>query len=887
MTHPFGELLKQYRKRKPGLSQARLAHHIGYDEAVLVRMSQGKKDLTGPSGRDRVVSLIEILRIEGVLSTLDEANALLATAGLPPLYAGISVERKLIQALRSTTIRGHTSVSQAPTPHYTLPAPVSSFIGRDHEVADVTHLLRSARLITLTGAGGSGKTRLALESGSQLAGAFAHGVCFVELAPVRKADDVVPAIARALNVHESPGTPLLDLIRRFLASKSILLLLDNFEHVLESALKVTEMLVAAPNVKVLATSREPLRLSGEHVYFVEPLELPRAVELFSQRAQSMNPEFRLNDGAVPIVTDICRRMDCLPLAIELAAARMREFSPAGLLENLNQRRGLSVLTDAPRDVPARHQTLRNAIAWSFDLLDHDEQRVLRALGVFFGGAEFEQIAITGGWHEEPAALPLLSEKLRALVDKSFVRAAQQPDGATRYLLLELIREFVTEHLLAHGVLNAAQRAHAGAFLCLAREGMWAIRSHEQLRWHDRFERDYPNFREALTWSFGDAGSDLLGCQLVEALAYFWFIATRYVSEMRAWIVKAHAVNPLGLPPSVRGGVCASLIINGYVFPFAEWVVAGEEALTCYNKMPDIQGTAIAKYGIGAGLLMVDPHDARGPGILQECLALCQQEGNEWLRSHALQALVVNAMDANDMVQAENFNREMLQACRAVGNLVEVSVALWQLADLITRLGRYQEANEFLREAILLARQLDSTQDMLRAQSLLGNNMRALGDTDGAIQVIEACLVLARSQRPVYEVVQPLIFLGRAENERGNHANADALFGEAVQIMRASNWPSQSYFGVLSAFAIAADLQGDAIASARLWGAADMLRATSTISSLPQDIWEYAPCISNVRAALGDTAYASAYAEGQALTLDQTLTIGLSRYNASTDSGASG
>lgn len=593
MSHPFGELLKQYRRRKPGLTQQRLAHRIGYDEAVLVRMSQGKKDLMGPSGRDRVVRLIETLHDEGVLHTLDEANALLATAQLPPLYGGIPIEHALIQIL-VPGVESALSVSTG----YSLPSPASSFIGREDELTTIAHIMQSARLVTLTGSGGTGKTRLALEVGSKQSNAFTHGACFIGLAPVRQADDVIPAIAKSLDVHESPGTPLLDSVKRSLANKSALLLLDNFEHVLDSAMTVSELLMAAPKLKVLVTSREPLRLSGEHLYVVEPLVLLSAVELFVQRAQSVKPSFNINGNMSSIVIDICRRMDCLPLAIELAAARVRQFSPAALLANLNARGSLGVLTDAPRDAPSRHRTLRNTIAWSYDLLSHDEQRMLRVLGVFVGGAEVDQIAlvINGGLEDELTSDKLaLSAHLQSLVDKNLVRVVEQSDGTSRYFLLELIREFVLEQLQIRGDLNATRRSHAQAFLKLALASQLAIRSHAQLKWNERLERDYPNFREALTWSFDENGSALIGCQLVEGLTYFWFTATRYLAETRAWIMKARAVSKDNLPPSVLGDVCASVIINSHVWSFVDCVEAGREALVHYGVTQDLQGITVAKY----------------------------------------------------------------------------------------------------------------------------------------------------------------------------------------------------------------------------------------------------------------------------------------------------
>jgi predicted ATPase len=876
MSHPFGELLKGYRQRKRGLSQERLAHMIGYDQAVLVRMSQGKKDLTGPSGRDRVVSLIEALRQENALHTLDEANKLLAAATLPPLYDGLPLERALIRVLLPSNKQDQAAsalTAQRTIWRFNLPAPVASFIGRTSEIEDVVHMLKTARLVTLTGAGGSGKTRLALEAGQRCAETFSNGVCWMALAPVRHADDVLPAFAQLLRIHEVQGTPLIELVKQFLANKSLLLLLDNFEHVLDSAPLVTEILMAAPNVSVLATSREPLRLSGEQVYAVEPLALESAVELFVQRARALAPRFQLTDQVEPTVRDICRRMDCLPLAIELAATRVQQMSPEALLAAINQQRGLGLLTDAPRDAPSRHRTLHNTIAWSYGLLSQDEQRLLRTLGVFVGGAEIEQIAFIGDWQLEDEQMSLHAD-LQSLVDKSLARAVAQADGTVRYLLLELIREFALAQAELSGEMALMQRSHAQGYLGLAREGMWAIRSHQQLYWHERFERDYPNFREALTWSFGEYGDVLLGCQLVEALTYFWFVATRYMSEMRAWIVRAYAVQPSVVPPSLRAGVCACLIMNGYVFPFAEWIVAGREALMNFSEINDVRGIAIAKYGIGSGLLGVNPHDEEGLSTLNKCLSLCRDEDNAWLRSHALQALVLHCMDTGDMPRAESVNYEMVEACRKAGNIVEESVALWQFGDLLTRMQRFDEANEHLHEATRLARQMDSPQDIVRAQCLLASNMRAMGDLESAIQVIEACITLAHDQLPLSDLVQPLIVRSKVEAELGHYKNAEALRGEAMQIMRQLDWPARAYLELLSSCAVAATLQGNMASAVRLWGVADVSWSNTMTTHLPQDTWEYAPYLAKTRAALGEAAYEAAYAEGRAMPLEQAIEYAL-------------
>lgn len=878
MSHPFGELLKQYRRRKPGLSQERLAHRIGYDEAVLVRMSQGKKDLTGPSGRDRVIRLIEALHDEGTLHTQTEANALLAAAALPPLYVGIPVERMLLQNLRPDAAAAALPTGQLSPIRYTLPAPVSSFIGREHDIAEIAYRFKSTRLLTLTGAGGSGKTRLALVAATQQLDAFLYGVCFVGLATVRQAKDVLATIALALDVRESPDMPLLDSIKRFLANKSLLLLVDNVEHVLESATVITDMLVAAPNLKVMATSREPLRLTGEYLYSVEPLSVNHAVELFTQRAQAVKPGFRVTASLEPIVIDICRRMDCLPLALELAAARVRQFSSTQLLANLNEQSRLSILINAPRDAPARHRTLRDAIAWSYALLSPHEQQALCALSVFVGGGELEQIALIQ--KDFPNASLDQQETatcVQSLVDKNLVRTIEQPNGIARYFLLELIREFSLEQLQEREALNTLRQAHAQAFLQLARAGMWEMRSHAQLFWHDRIERDYPNFREALTWSFDQAGSPLIGCQLVEALTYFWFIATRYLSETQAWTEKARAVPTDGLPSEVVGGVYASIIVNGHLWPFADWVATGRAALVHYSATQDVRGIAIAKYGLGAGLLGINPHDEEGLRVINECLALCRKTENEWMESHALHVLARHFDALQNHTLSEKLHRDMVGIRRRLGNVMEISIGLWQLADVVSRMNRLHEANDYLKESAALARQLDSPQDVLYAERIFGNNLRLLGDVCGAIQVLRQCVALARSRLPANDLFYSLILLSKAHIDDGNHVNAYSLLDEACQIIRQYNWPvqNQAWRDVLDGFATVLAIRGNAETAAQLWGTADVLWEAAFSPRSDLLVNELAPYRTLTETALSDAIYAAAYAEGRAMTLEQAIDLALS------------
>jgi predicted ATPase len=868
VSHPFGDLLKQYRRRRPGLTQERLAHMIGYDEAVLVRMSQGKKDLTGPSGRDRVLRLIETLNDEGVLHTLDEANALLAAAQMPPLYDGIPVEQVLLRALKPAAAPALPKVSSL---LFTLPAPVSSFVGREEDIAGITRLLQTARLVTLTGAGGSGKTRLALEAGTRQAGAFAHGACFVNLAAVRQVNDIAPAIAQALHVPQTES--VLDSIKHFLAAKALLLVIDNFEHVLDGAPLASELLMAAPNLKVLATSREPLRLSGEHVVIVEPLTLPRAVELFTQRAKAVQPAFRLTHENEPAVMEICRRMDGLPLAIELAAARMRHFSADALLGSINAQRGLGMLTDAPRDVPARHHTLRSAIAWSHDLLSADEQQVLCALGVFAGSAEIEQIRVViAGLPREQinGQSQEVETHLQSLVNKNLARAIEQPDGTLRYFLLELIREFAVERLEAQHALDAAQRAHADAFLQLAGQSAKPIRGHEQLRWHNRLDRDMPNFRVALAWCFGQEGDAVLGCKLVGALGYFLFIATQYLNETEAWLKQAHAVEDIS--DEVRAGVLEAMQVNNHLWAFPQWHSLGQEMVQ-NSAMQDARGRALATYNLSASVLNQNTQDQEAWQLAQECLALANESGDDWVKSMALLNLAMHATLIHDFPRAELLYREMVSLRRNLGNAIEVSIGLWQLADTVAGQGRLQEANTMLQESALLARSFDSPQDLLHAECAMGNNLRLLGEVQHAIEIFASCVAMARERLPAYDLVQPLIGFAHALVDAGEQDAALQHLRDAAQIMRSMHTPAShdAWQRIVDIGAEMALADGDAECAVQLWGATDALWKERRSAPAQQALILLREV---ARSRMGDEQYAAMFAAGREMTADAAVAIAL-------------
>jgi predicted ATPase len=419
-------------------------------------------------------------------------------------------------ALRSLDARPHN-----------LPLQPTSFVGREAELAAVRELLARHRLVTLTGPGGTGKTRLALQVAADVLPEYPDGVWLAELAGLADPALVPPAVAAAAGVREAPGWPVLAALTEALRPRRVLLLLENCEHLVEACARLAEALLrACPDVRLLATSREPLRLSGEQAFPVPPLALPAAgaraaaealaryaaVALFVERAASVRPGFALTGANAAAVAAICARLDGLPLALELAAARSRLLPPAALLARLEGGPAgtpLRLLSGGARDLPARQQTLRGAITWSHDLLAPDEQRLFRRFGVFAGGCALEAAEAVCGPDGDPGTDPLAPlDGLASLVDKSLLRQEEQPDGAPRLAMLETVREYALERLAASGEAPAIGRRHAAYYLALAEQAEPHLQMSDQVAelggareaaWLERLEAEHANLRAALRW----------------------------------------------------------------------------------------------------------------------------------------------------------------------------------------------------------------------------------------------------------------------------------------------------------------------------------------------------------------------------------------------------
>jgi predicted ATPase len=563
-----------------------------------------------------------------------------------------------------------------------LPTPATPLVGRERELAHLCQLLRTeeSRLVTLTGAGGTGKTRLALKVGLDLLDEFPNGVFFVGLAPLIDPSLVPPTIAQVLGVKEGGTQPLRELLCEHLAEKTLLLLVDNCEHLLAAAPVLSELLAAAPRLIVLATSRERLRLSGEHEFPLAPLAEEEALELFTARARAAQPGFAL-DGDRAEVSEICRRLDGLPLAIELAAARVRVLSPQALLARLEQR--LPLLIGGARDAPERQRTLRATIAWSYELLERDEQKLFARLAVFAGSCTLRAV-------EEVCEADL--ETLSALIDKSLLR-----QSGDRFFMLETLREYALERLEKSGDAEELRRRHTQHFLGVARKAGEGLRGTEEATWLELLEAEHDNLRAVLVRDEGNAQLELAG-----ALGPFWVVRGHF-EEGSHWLrdvlergtgkheLRAQALKAAASLALYRGDTAS-------MRPYAE------EALKLCESTGDKAGIARALLSVG-NVTNLEGDRERAQALFERCRAVALEAGDRQSLAAAILNLGDLALQRGDWEQAVALSSEALALSRGQGWQEGIESGLGNAALASFRLGRHDEAATICKEGLELAREL--------------------------------------------------------------------------------------------------------------------------------------------------------------------------------------
>jgi predicted ATPase len=792
--------------------------------------------------------------------------------------------------------------SQFSIQKHNLPAALTPFIGREAELNQLAAWLTrpGCRLISLIGPGGIGKTRLALEIAGRHVASFADGVFLVRLASIQQPEVAASAIAQTLGFKESGGQSPQELIMAWLYDKHLLLILDNFEHLLEAAPLVTELLAAAPALSVLATSRAPLHVYGEHLFQVPALALPDlkqlpqpaalveypAIKHFTTRVQAVRSDFALTAESATAVVEICARLDGLPLAIELAAARGQRLAPARILEYLTTRSGgLEILVGGGRDLPPRQQTMRATIAWSYDLLSSAEQTLFRRLAVF-----------AGGWSPEAAEavceLRMKNEELRkvspesailnsqfsilnlldSLVDKSLIVQMDEHAGAPRFTMLETIREYGLERLEESKELNAVRRCHALYYLALAEAQVTTLSGPEQAAGLARLEREHDNLRAALAWARESADTDL-GLRLGGALWPFWQRHC-HLSEGRRWLGGFLAAPDIGaVAPEVR----ATALIG------TAWLAQGQDDFVKADALFE-EGLrlerALGHTGRVAAVLTNRALIARGQGqyvqamaLIEESLALERAVEDQAGMAYALYRLGLVTRECGDFARSAALYRECLAIYQALGDRSRAAFALLALGDIARDQGDAAQLEAYSQESLAICRELGQHWSVGYALNNLALAATMRGDLARAVALAEEALALFRAHGIHGGVVELLITRGQIACAQGDYERARAVLAESM----AQGWPGDPHLLLvtgLEELARVAAAHGRAAHSARLCAACAAWRAEVGAPLPPYRRATYEATLAAASHTLGQDVFAAAWAEGSIWRIEQAISAAL-------------
>jgi predicted ATPase/serine/threonine protein kinase len=723
-----------------------------------------------------------------------------------------------------------------------LPLQRTRFVGREKEVAAAKELLLrpDVRLVTVTGPGGIGKTRLAVRVASDLVERFQGGTHFVPLASLSDPGLIASVIAQTLGIREAGGRSPLEILKESLQHSlrvPMLLLLDNFEHLVQAAPTVAEILAMGPNLKILVTSRAALHVYGEREFPVAPLALPDsrsthpvevlaqcpAVALFVQCAVAAKPDFCLDRENASAVTEICARLDGLPLAIELAAARVKVLSPSSMRTRLASR--LQLLTGGARDLPQRQQTLRAAMDWSYDLLSAAEQKLFRRLSVFVGGCNLEGVEAVC---DTKGDLDLdVLDGMSSMVDKSLVQQVEPAKGESRFVMLETIREYALEKLEASGEEALTKRAHAAYCLVLAEEEAAEQSGAEAAEWLERFALEHDNFRAAIEW-LTEAGDAAWGLRLGAALFRFWEMR-EYLTEGSGRLDKLLKLAGAAVPTKARARAL-----------FAAGVLAGEQG-----------------------------DYASADALIGESLDIARQLGDQQGAAVSLNALAVITRDRGDVPAARSLFEESLALWRELGDQTAIARSLSNLANIVKLQGDNARARSLYAECLAIFQGLGDRTGVAWSMNYQGDVARDQGNSAGARILYEQGLAIFRELGDRWGIAGTLADLGSLAGEEGNYSTARSLYRESIKLFQELDH-KRGIARLLECFACAAAVQLEAERSLRLAGAAAALRQNIGAPLTLAEQSKLEASLHPARQALTNTAGATAWMEGWASPVEKAI-----------------
>lgn len=867
----FGELLRFLRHRA-GLTQLELSIAVGYSESQISRL---EKDERAPD------------------------KAVLAARFVPALYLHNEPDwtaRLMEMAAASHAERAVKGLGTPPkAPAYSLPIQLTSFIGREREIAEVKRLLSVCRLLTLTGAGGCGKTRLALRVIADLMESHNHGVWFIELAALGDPLLVPQAVAAGLDVREQPGHSILDTLVEHLRSKNNLIVLDNCEHLIEACARLANTLLrACPSLTILVTSREALGIAGETAWTVPSLSLPdvrhqhltfaallqyEAVQLFTERAAAAQPSFKLNERDALTVAQVCRRLDGIPLAIELAAARVKVLKTEEIAARLADR--FDLLTVGSRTALPRHQTLRAAIDWSYDLLTESERVLLRRLSVFASGCTLgvaEAVCSMQGAEssndvELPPAFRLLPSEildiLSHLVDKSLLLVDTQ-GGETRYYMLDTIRQYASEKLVESREDKTLRDRHLEFFVQMAEEGAVKMRSGERPGWTNRLELEQDNLRAAMEWSL--ARDVAQGFRVVGAMLRFWLVRGCF-TEGRDWSNRmlAHSNN---VPAALKTRALNTAGALAYFQHDSTAHALLEESVELSEEIGDKQLLADA-LGWLAGIFDLRGDLDKAASLCEKAIALYRVTGDDWDLADQLHGYSWQMMRRGDYRRGRALNEESLMLFDQTGDRWTKASPLSNLGWIAYSQGDCASARKLCEESLELFQEVGDTNGCALVTNLLGEIARVTGDYVEAAAKYEQSIALTPIGADVAlaskrsGLASKGANLGFAVLHQHDDIQAHALFRESMLTARKSD-DKYTMALCLNGFAGVALARLETRHAGRLLAASLALLDSSGVQLEHADRIQYESTLAAVREVMDGETFEKASAEGRAMTLQQAI-----------------